>query len=68
MANNIHYFVVGAYVDDQGKANFIVDDEVFMARFHDGGVWNEDTQEWQRPDDLVVDSTLAEKLAEQLGK
>ena len=68
MTNNIHYFVVAASLDDTGKPTFIVDDEVFMARFTEGGVWDEEAQEWKYPDDSVADSALAEALADQLGK
>ena len=41
-----HYFVVEATVDEFGTVSWLIDDETAMARFPEGAIWDEDSQEW----------------------
>lgn len=65
-----HYFVVAAHIDDKGKPNFIIDDEMFMTFFDGKGVYDEETDEWvpRHEIDTETDVELSQALAEQLGK
>lgn len=41
-----HYFVVEATVDEFGNVTWMIDDDTAIARFADGAIWDEDTQDW----------------------
>lgn len=44
-----HYFVVVATQDGDGSWSFDTDDDTLDVRFPDGPVWDEITEEWERP-------------------
>lgn len=66
--SKVHYFVVAASLDENGKPLFVVDDE--LLGHLPGSVWDEDAQEWvgRGEIDEALDEQLANGLAEQLGK
>jgi hypothetical protein len=66
--SKVHYFVVAASLDENGKPLFVLDDELLVHL--PGPVWDEDTEEWigRGEIDEALDQELAYKLGEQLGK
>lgn len=68
MAKVFHFVVAGRF-DDNGKPHFTTDDELFLARFPEGGVFDEESQSWMpRKDmDIVADYELFEALVAKLG-
>lgn len=43
-----HYFVVRARLNDEGKPEFVIASDMEDARFPEGTVWNEETQQWEK--------------------
>lgn len=66
--SKVHYFVVAASLEENGKPLFVIDDE--LLGHLPGSVWDEDTQEWvgRGEIDEAIDEQLGRGLAEQLGK
>lgn len=42
-----HYFVVRAWLNDEGKPEYEIAGDMDDARFSEGTVWNEETQQWE---------------------
>lgn len=56
-----HYFVVVAERDEEGNLTFRLDDDMAVARFPDGLVWDIEREEWERPD--AEDTRIMRELA-----
>lgn len=44
---DIHYFVVGGVLEDDGEVRFFVDDPVCNAMFTDGTIWDTKSRTWR---------------------
>ena len=66
--SKVHYFVVAASLDENGKPLFVIDDEL-LGHLRDT-VWDEDEQDWVGLGEIdeAFDQELAYELGEQLGK
>lgn len=62
-----HHFVVTATVHEDGSVSWFVDDDTLVARFPDGAIFDEKTNEWLEKGDITEDiSEEDEALAESL--
>jgi hypothetical protein len=64
------YYVLVATMDEQGNATFEMDPYTEEARFQDGSVWNDDTEEWEdytSPENTEVSEKLTEILKHTLN-
>jgi hypothetical protein len=62
-----HHFVVTATVYEDGSVSWFVDDDTLVARFPEGAIFDEKTNEWLDKCDITEDiSEEDEALAESL--
>jgi hypothetical protein len=69
--NKHFYYVVVAKVNDDGSTTFELDPYTEDARFQDGSVWNDDTEEWEEynsPENGKVSEELTDALLHSLGR
>jgi len=66
-----HFFVVRAWLNDEDKPQFQLASDMEDARFSEGTVWNEETQEWESwmdDDNMSEDDYLSGTLVERMGQ
>lgn len=66
-----HFFVVRAWIDEEGKPQFGIASDMEDARFSEGTVWNEETEQWESwmdDDNMGEDEYLSGTLVERMGQ
>jgi hypothetical protein len=72
MSTKEHFYIVRAWLNDEGKPEYQIASDMEDPRFPEGTVWNEETEQWegwmdddnQDADDLMS-STLVERMTKE---